>query len=449
MRIEKDILGEVSLDENSFIGINTKRAVENFPLSGKSVQPELIKAIVIVKKACALANMKTGALPENVGQAIVSACEQILSGEHSECFVTDSLQGGAGTSTNMNVNEVIANVALANCGKSCGDYDMINPLDHVNLGQSTNDVYPTALRICSIYLLRELSQKCAMLQETLQRKEAEFAAVKKVGRTELMDAVEITLGEEFGAFAQAISRDRWRIYKIEERLRIINIGGTAVGNGDLASRQYVFKVTEILQELTGIGLARAEYPMDLTQNCDVFVEASGLLKALAVNLVKICGDLRLMNSNSIAEIALPQMQQGSTIMPGKINPVIPEAVTQAAIRAMANDFSITYAASLGNFELNAFAPLIADNLLDSLKILINAVEILDNRCVTGIIANLKGCSENMNNSSLFAVKFVPLIGYEKTAEVVFEANGDREIFKKIIIEKYGISLDEAEKLMQL
>jgi aspartate ammonia-lyase len=299
----------------------------------------------------------------------------------------------------------------------------------VNRGQSTNDVYPTALRIAAIGLLRELSEGCAKLQEALQRRENEFEGLRKLGRTELMDAVPITLGAEFGAYAQAIGRDRWRLYKVEERLRQVNLGGTAVGRSDNASRKYRFAVIEKLRELTGMGLAAAEYPMDITGNNDVFVEVSGLLKALAVNLMKIAGDFRLMNSGprgGLGELHLAPLQAGSSIMPGKVNPVIPEMVIQAAIRVMANDQAITMAAAHGELELNALEPLIADSLLESLSLLERTVFLFRVKCVEPLSADPDRCLALLEASFAFAASYVPILGYDKVAEVIARHQGEAE-----------------------
>jgi len=280
-----------------------------------------------------------------------------------------------------------------------------------------------------------LSAECASLQEALQRRENEFDDVKKLGRTEWMDAVPVTLGMEFGAFAQAIARDRWRLYKMEERLRQVNLGGTAVGLSDNAERKYRFGVIETLRELTGIGLAAAEYPMDVTQNYDVFVEASGLLKALAVNLMKISGDLRRMNSGphgGLNEIHLSPLQMGSTIMPGKVNPVIPEMVTQVAMRVMANDYAITNAASQGEFELNAFSPMIADSLLESLSLLVHAVPLFRKKCIETLQANRERCANLLNSSLAFATEYVPRFGYDAVARIIEENEFDvRKVKEKL------------------
>lgn len=446
MRLEKDNIGEKYLSDETVYGINTKRAVENFPLFHKKVNLHLIHAMLFVKKAAAKTYVNlVEEIEKEKYQAIVAACDELLlkterdesfsdqaeynqdnesnQSRISELFVTQALQGGAGTSTNMNVNEVITNVALKHLGKNYGDYACIHPLDDVNRGQSTNDVYPTALRIASIFLIRKLSDACAALQTSLQEKENAFQDIEKLGRTEWMDAVPITLGEEFGAYAQAIARDRWRIYKVEERLRQVNLGGTAVGLSDNAQHKYRFRVVEELRRLTGLGLAAAEYPMDLTQNNDVFVEVSGLLKALAVNLMKIANDFRIMNSGprgGFAELHLKAMQQGSTIMPGKVNPVIPEMTMQCAMRIIANDTAITMAASHGEFELNAFLPLIADSLLESLELSERAVTIFREKCVETVEPDVQNCKKHLEQSYAFATAYTPKLGYETVAKIIKE-----------------------------
>jgi len=435
MRKEKDKLGEMELTDDMLYGLQTARAKDNFALGYGKTNLKLIYAIVKIKKAAALTYIKLGIGTKQVYQAIVEACNQILTGAVADQFVVDALQGGAGTSTNMNVNEVIANLALKISGKAYGDYSYIHPLDDVNRGQSTNDVYPTALRITAIDLLRELSDSCAKLQQALQTKENEFDDIKKLGRTELMDAIPITLGSEFGAYAQAIARDRWRIYKVEERLRQVNIGGTAVGTSNNAERKYRFGVIEELRSITDIGLAVAEYPMDITQNNDVFVEVSGLLKALAVNLIKISNDLRLMNSGphgGFGEIKLAAMQMGSTIMPGKINPVIPEMVMQTGMKVIANDQAITMAAAHGEFELNAFLPLIADSLLESLSLLQNSVTLFRTKCVDLIEPDRVRCEELLNRSYAFATGYTAKLGYDKVSQVIAEHKGDGDLIREAL-----------------
>ncbi|WAM35855.1 aspartate ammonia-lyase [Caldicellulosiruptor acetigenus] len=449
-RIEKDFLGSIELSDSELYGIHTKRAQENFNVSKEPVDSDLIKAMVMVKKACAIANFEVGLLDKTRKDAIVYACDQILEGKYLDQFVVDKFQGGAGTSTNMNVNEVIANIALISMGRKPGEYEVIHPIDHVNMSQSTNDVYPTALRIATIWNVRELSEEIAELQKSLQKKEHEFEDVIKAGRTQLQDALPVTLGQEFGAYAQAISRDRWRLYKVEERLRVINIGATAVGNATNAPLKYIFKVTEILRDLTKIGLARSDYLMDATQNADVFVECSGLLKALAVNLTKIANDLRLLSSGpntGFNEINLLPVQAGSSIMPGKVNPVIPELINTIAFQVMANDFAITLAAQAGQLELNAFLPLISKNILESLKILKNGIRIFRKQCIDGITANREKCLEYAKKTPAIAAALIDKIGYDKAAEVAKKAILEGKQVIEVVKEQNIMDENQAEKIL--
>lgn len=426
MRKETDFLGSIELPDDCLYGINTARASANFNISGRPVHKELIYELIMLKKAAAIANRDAGLLDGDISEYIVKACDKLAENTDMAVFPVDALQGGAGTSVNMNVNEAVCNTALLLAGRKCGEYSYINPFEHVNLNQSTNDVFPTAVRIASIKLLRKLSDACAELQSALQEKEHEFADVKKIARTELMNATEITLGEQFGSYAQCISRDRWRIYKAEERLRFINIGGAAVGKA--INNKYVFRMTELVRKYSGIGLARAEYPMDITQNCDVFAEASGLLKALSVNLIKIANDLRMMNAEFLGEIKLAPMQKGSTAMPGKVNPVITEAVIQAAVKAISDDSAVTYTASMGNFELNSFMPLIADSFIDCLKTLINAVLTFTEKCVKILTADKKACAYHLDNSKAYAMDYVPQLGYKTVENLLIECDNDKERF---------------------
>lgn len=421
MRTERDALGEMMLPDDALYGINTARAMENFDLGQRPMNRNLIRAIVTVKKAAAITYRDKGLRDTKKENAIIAACDRVLSGECWDSFPLQALQGGAGTSANMNVNEVLANLALLELGHRPGEYEIIHPLDDVNRGQSTNDVFPTALRIAAIGQLRALSEACAQLQTALQEKENAWQSIQKLGRTELMDAVPVTLGEEFGAYAQTISRDRWRLYKVEERLRQVNLGGTAVGLSGGAQRKYRFGVVEELRRLTGYGLAAAEYPMDLTQNNDVFVEVSGLVKALAVNLMKISNDLRLMNSGpygGLGEVRLKALQQGSSIMPGKVNPVIPEMTMQCAMRVIANDTAITMAAAHGEFELNAFFPLIADSLLESLELMTETVRLFRGKCIEQLCPNVEGCEKNLHGTYAFAAGYIASLGYDQVSEIV-------------------------------
>lgn len=451
-RIETDLLGEKQIPADALWGIHTARAVENFPLSGRIIHPELIKAFGDVKLACAQTNVQLGFWKEKTEKqlAIEKACSEMSIGLLSEHILVDALQGGAGTSTNMNVNEVIANRALQIMNLKPGSYETISPLDDINLHQSTNDTYPTALKIASIRLLRQLEKNVLILQEAFQQKEKEFAHVVKIGRTQLQDAVLTTLGREMSAYAEAFNRDRWRIYKCEERLRVVNLGGTAIGTGLGAPKQFIFRVVDRLRENTNIGLARAENLIDATQNVDVFAEVSGILKAHAVNLLKVANDLRLLSSGPDAgfgEIALPARQAGSSIMPGKVNPVISEAVAQVAIRVMGNDQIISQACSAGNLELNQFLPLIADALLENLSLLNNATIIFKEFCVSGILANEEVCKRNVENSTAAITALIPKIGYEKSSQIVKTAQNEFISIKEAAIKLKLISESDFDDLI--
>jgi aspartate ammonia-lyase len=451
-RLEVDLLGGYSIDEERYYGINTGRALDNFNIRSKPVNLALIKEVALIKKAAAMVNKKLKKLEENKAEAIVQASDEIINGNFNNEFTVSALQGGAGTSTNMNVNEVIANRALELLGEEKGNYSVIHPLNDVNMSQSTNDVYPTALRIAAIHMLRKLSVELSELQEELQKKEEEFSDVMRLGRTELMDALPMLVGQGFGAYAQAISRDRWRIYKVEERLRQINLGGTAIGTGFNASNKYIFMITDVIQQLTGLGLARAEFPMDITQNTDVFVEVSGLLKACSVNLLKISNDLRLLASGprgGFAELMLPEMQAGSTIMPGKVNPVIPEFVAQVAMKVMANDYAITTASSSGQLELNAFLPLIAESLLESLELLTDSIAALKEKCIRGIKVNKESCRENLENSAALAAALIHHIGYDKASEIAKRVIKENKTVKKLLLEEGMLSEEEADRILNI
>jgi len=412
VRSEHDGLGEIEIPAEALWGIHTQRALANFPSTGRRVPYVLIASIAVVKHAAAATNAELGYLKRDIADAVISACGQICEGgpEMERQFPLDALQGGAGTSTNMNINEVIANLALLKLGKAPGDYASVHPLHHVNLHQSTNDVYPTALRIAAIAGVRRLADSFAKLQGAFQEKETAFQGVAKMGRTELQPAVPMTLGQEFSAFAEAIARDRWRTFKCEERLRLVNLGGTAIGTGLTAPRAFIFRVIEVLRALTGMGLSRNENVIDGTANADTFVEVSGILKASAANISKIAADLRLLHF--LGEIALPPLQAGSSIMPGKINPVMTEAVMQAAMAARANDAVITECAAHGTLQINEFLPLLAWALLDTLEML-NATARALTKHVAGIESNAVRCAAYLADSPTLITAFLPKIGYER------------------------------------
>lgn len=450
-RIEQDLIGTVKLPAEAYYGIHTARAAENFDVTGTGVHHQLIKALAVVKQAAAAANITMGILDRKIGDAIYQAAGEVAAGQLLDQFIVDALQGGAGTSTNMNMNEVLANRAIELLGGKKGDYTLVHPIDHVNSSQSTNDVYPTALRIAAIRLLQPLSAHCALLQGALQKKEAEFAGVLKVGRTEMQDAVPITLGQEFGAYAEAVARDRWRLYKVEERLRQVNLGGTAVGTGLNARRKYTYTVIERLRGLTGLGLARAENMVDVTQNADVFVEVAGLIKAAATTQIKIAADLRLLSSGpraGLGEIKLPDLQAGSSIMPGKVNPVLPEMVTQVAYQVIAHDLAITMAGQAGQLELNAFLPLIAANLLPAMDNLSKALKLFAERCILGIEANADHCRQLLENSISLITVLVPQIGYEQATQLAEEALQKKCSLRQVILANKVLSAAEWEQLIK-
>lgn len=452
VRVERDLLGEVQLPYHVLYGIHTARALANFSLSSRPVNPALIRAFGDVKLACAVTNRELGAWKDDHDKAaaIEAACREMSAGNLDDHVVVDALQGGAGTSTNMNVNEVIANRALEILGHPHGDYSSVSPLDDVNLHQSTNDTYPTAMRIAAIRGVRNLDQALVALQEAFQDAEKRFADVVKLGRTQLQDAVLTTLGREMGAYAEAFGRDRWRVYKCEERLRVVNLGGTAIGTGLGAPRKYIFRVVDVLRGNTGIGLARAENLIDATQNADVFVEVSGILKACAVSLIKVASDLRLMSSGpdgGLGEIRLPERQTGSTMMPGKVNPVIPEAVSQAAMKVMGNDSVIAHACSMGVLELNPFLPLVADALLQSLDLLVGACRIFRSECVQGIEADEQACRARVDSATATATALIPALGYSTVQEIVGKARETGRTIKEIAIGEGYLAAEDYDMLL--
>ncbi len=420
-RTENDFLGEMKLPADAPWGIHTARALDNFPIPGGQVPASVIAALAQVKKACALANKDLGYLAAEKADRIVAACGRVAG---ASCPLP-ALQGGAGTSTNMMVNEVIARQAGAD----------VHPIEDVNLHQSTNDVYPTAVKVAAIYGLREVAEKIEALQGVFQRLEKQFAHIPSIGKTELVDAVPLTLGAEFGAYAEAFARDRWRTFKCEERLRTINLGGTAVGTGLTAPRNYIFLATDKLREVTGLGLSRGENLVDQTANADAFVEVSGIMKACSANLLKICGDLRLLHMTG--KIKLPAVQAGSSIMPGKVNPVILESVMQIGVKVQANDFIVTECASRGSLQINEFMPLLASALLESMELLGAAAGMLANHAA-GIEADEAECERQFNSSVEIVTAFLPSIGYDKATELVAAfKQTERTDFKNYLVEELG------------
>jgi len=438
IRRERDLLGEMDVPAGALHGVHTLRALENFPLAGRPVHRALVHAFGAVKGACAITNQRLGAWKADPAKrdAIARACAEMADGQLDQHVVVDALQGGAGTSTNMNVNEVLANRALQILGEPLGNYQRVSPLDDINLHQSTNDTFPTAMRVAGLWLLAALEKEIVALQEAFQQKERAFAHIVKVGRTEMQDAVLITLGREMGAYAEALTRDRWRIYKCTERLRVVNLGGTAIGTGLGAPRAFIFQVVDALAQLTGLSVARAENLVEATQNADVFAEVSGILKACAVNLLKISSDLRLLSSGpeaGLGEIKLPARQAGSSIMPGKVNPVIPEAVSQAIMLVMANDNAIAQACAAGSLELNPFLPLVAHCLLDSLDLLARAAGILCRHCVQGMTADEERCRAQVNASTAVVTALVERVGYQAASAIARKASERRCSIREVVL----------------
>ena len=413
-REEKDALGSMQIRTDHLYGIHTQRAIENFPKSGLPRYMHLYRALAQVKHAAAVTNLEYGYISKEIGEAIIAVATEMEQGMHFEHFTVDALQGGAGTSTNMNINEIIAhtgNRILSMKNSSAGI--AIDPLEHVNLHQSTNDVYPTAMKVAVYYFLQDLESAVNELQQTLQLKEKEFADVVKTGRTELMPAVPTTLGREFSAYADAVTRDRWRIFKCQERVRQINLGGTAIGTGITAPRRYILKVAQRLREITGIPLSRAENLHDATQNHDQTAEVFGMIKTLALNLEKFAGDLRYMTS--IGEIELPAVQAGSSIMPGKYNPVIPEMISSVSKKVMGNELTASLAISAGELELNAFLPLVTQTILESMDLLVQGINLLNHKCVKGIRCDRNVCEKNLLISPTSTTLLLPKIGYSKAS----------------------------------
>jgi aspartate ammonia-lyase len=449
-RQEKDLLGIREIPSDVYYGIQTIRAKENFPITGYPPHKEMIVALALVKKAAAIANMEIGILTSKVGDAIVKAAEEIVAGKLQNQFITDVIQGGAGTSMNMNTNEVIANRAIELLGGTKGDYAQISPNTHVNMAQSTNDVFPTAIRIASLNLAKDLLRALGDLTQAFKAKAIEFDGIIKMGRTHLQDAVPIRLGQEFAAYASVLQRDVRRITCACESMKTINMGATAVGTGLNADPSYIEAVCRHLAELSNLDLVRAEDLVDATQNTDAFIEMSGALKTLAVNLSKIANDLRLMASGprtGFGEIKLPSMQPGSSIMPGKVNPVMAEVVNQVSFQVQGNDFTIALACAAGQLELNVMEPVILFNLLQSLDILRNVMVVFREKCVEGIVANEERCREMVEKSVGIVTAINPHVGYEVASMVAKEALATGRAVREIVLEKGILTEDELDLIL--
>ncbi len=452
MRIEHDSLGERQVGDECYYGIQTLRAVENFNISGIpiSANPELIFALACIKQAAAQANQELGLLPAEIATAIIQACQEIQAGRFLDQFVVDVVQGGAGTSTNMNANEVVANRALEIRGERKGQYDIIHPLNHVNMSQSTNDVYPTALRLALSLKLNDLHKAMSVLSAAFRAKGQEFSDVIKMGRTQMQDAVPMTLGQEFEAWAVMVGEDMQRLLEAQALIHEINMGATAIGTGLNAHPQYAGLVTKLLAEISGVPVIGSSNLVEATQDAGAYVQLSGVLKRVAVKLSKICNDLRLLSSGpraGLGEINLPPMAPGSTIMPGKVNPIIPEVVNQVAFEVIGNDVTVTLAAEAGQLELNAFEPVIAYNLFSSIDMMRRACLTLQERCIDGITANREHCRWLVENSIGLVTALNPRLGYERSAEIAKEALASGRSVYEIVLEKGYISQAELEHLL--
>jgi len=452
-RLEHDLLGEREVPYDNYYGIQTLRALENFNITGIPIShhKNLIIALAQVKKAAALANHKLGLLDEKIKNAISLACEEIIMGKYHTHFAVDLIQGGAGTSTNMNANEVIANRALEIMGYEKGQYQYCHPNNHVNMSQSTNDVYPTSLLIALIYENEKLKSALTELIYSFRKKGEEFNEILKMGRTQLQDAVPMTLGQEFEAYAVTLEEEIQRLTDNAKLFHEINMGGTAIGTGITADPKYSEFVTEYLREITGLPLILATNLVEATQDTGAFVIYSSAVKRLAVKLSKICNDLRLLSSGPRAglnEINLPPMQPGSSIMPGKVNPVIPEVVNQIAFKVIGNDLTVTLAAEAGQLQLNVMEPVIAQSILESIEMLINGILTLKNRCVDGITANKEKCLSYVQNSIGLVTALVPILGYEICSKIAKEAYEKNKGVYELVLEYNYLSKEELDKFMK-
>ncbi len=424
MRIEADSIGSMEIPAEAYYGVQSLRGKLNFPITGHPMHPVFITNIAKIKIAAAKTNKESGELPGPIADAIIQACGEIAEGQFREEFIVDAIQGGAGTSANMNMNEVAANRAMEILGGKKGDYSIVHPNDHVNMCQSTNDVIPTAGKLTALDLMEPLKNALRGLEVELLSKAVEFRDVMKMGRTQLEDAVPMRLGQSFHAYATMVRRDRRRLTQTAEEMKTVNLGATAIGTGINTSPYYQENIIHALRQETGFDLIKAEDLFDATENLDGFVALSGALKACAINLSKMCNDLRLLSSGpktGFGEINLPPMQNGSSIMPGKVNPVIPEVVTQVAYNIVGNDTAIAMAAEAGQMELNAFEPVIFYNLFESLDTLTEAILTLTKNCIRGITANRERCRDLLESSVGIITAVCPYIGYKKAADVAKES----------------------------
>ena len=449
-RIESDSIGSREVPIDAYYGVQSLRGSENFRITGHRLTVEFIESLAQIKKACAICNHAVGELDGRIKDAIVTACDEILEGQFHDQFICDPIQGGAGTTANMNANEVIANRAIELLGGEKGDYSIVHPNDHVNRAQSTNDVIPTAAKMTTAKLLKKAIVQVERLNEALQQKEIEFYGVIKMGRTQMQDAVPIRLGAEFGAYSRAITRDISRLNRALNEMYAINLGGTAVGTALNANPVYVSLLAPTLKDICGLPLTKAEDLIDGTQNLDSFAYVSSALKTCAISCSKMANDFRLMSSGprcGFEEINLPAMQNGSSIMPGKVNPVIPEVMSQAAFCIIGNDMTITMAAEAGQLELNFAEPVLYHKLFESLYALTGAVQTFVDNCVVGITANAERCRELVDGSVGVITAICPTFGYKESADIAKTAIATGSSVRQVLKNKSKLSEEEIDKLL--
>lgn len=449
-RIEKDFLGEKKVPADALYGVQTMRAVENFPITSYRIESSLIKAMAMVKKAAAFANAETGQLEPKIAKAIMAAADEVIDGRHHDQFVVDPIQGGAGTSINMNTNEVLANRALELIGEQKGNYKVISPNSHVNMAQSTNDAFPTAIHLSTLMTLETLITVMEELHNEFMKKANEFDGILKMGRTHLQDAVPIQLSQEFEAYARVLRRDIKRIKATRESLYAVNMGATAVGTGLNADPEYIEKCVQALAKISGLPIVGTDDLVDGTQNTDAYIEVSAALKVCMLNMSKIANDLRLMTSGprcGLGEINLPARQPGSSIMPGKVNPVMAEVLNQSAFQVVGNDLTISMASEAGQFELNVMEPVIVFNLLQSIKIMTNVFTVFRQHCLSGITPNKERMEAYVNNSVGIITAINPHVGYETAAAIAKEAIQSNRPVRDIVLEKGVLTAEELDTIL--
>ncbi|OEH91314.1 aspartate ammonia-lyase [Bacillus solimangrovi] len=450
VRIEKDFLGEKQVPIDAYYGVQTLRAVENFPITGYRIERSLIRGMAIVKKSAALANMEIGQLNERVGKAIVAASDEVIDGKFCDQFIVDPIQGGAGTSINMNTNEVIANRALEILGEEKGNYKLISPNSHVNMSQSTNDACPTGIHLAILIMLENLLEEMNKLYNSFHLKAEEFDSVLKMGRTHLQDAVPIRLGQEFEAYARVLQRDIARVEQSRIHVYEVNMGATAVGTGLNADPEYIERVVENIRNISGFPIVKTNHLVDATQNTDCYLDVSSALKVCMMNMSKVANDLRMMASGpsaGLGEISLPARQPGSSIMPGKVNPVMAEVLNQCAFQVIGNDHTICLASEAGQFELNVMGPVLVFNLLQSIKVMTNCFNVFRKYCVDGIKANEERMNEYVNNSIGLITAINPHVGYETASAIAKEALETKKTIREICISKNILTSEELDKIL--